>query len=238
MRKFLSTLFALKFVILLGAVGGTMLWVGLTKLGNAGQSIPKKYDSVDQIKLDGRKWVKIKNGSLDILASAYLDDPDGGRIEEIFIPVKSSKTTSPEFYLQTKDSRLLSIFNLHHSLVQMINMDRTNIEMAKNDPKYLKFLKTTIPELEKEIEKSEAELEVYRKKHKSVNQSIKGMLDLEFDTNEKYKMSLGSNVHIIKHNEKPQAGFYPWFLAVVGVILSLLSVLSLIGLFTKDKSKA
>ena len=236
MRKFLSILFTLKFIVLLGVVGGTMLWVGLTKLGNAGQSLPKRYHSVDEIKLDGRKWVKIKNGSLDILASAYPEDPDGGKIEEIFIPVRSSK--SAEFYLQTKDSKLLSIFNLHHSLVQMINMDRTNIDMARNDPKYLKFLKTTIPELEKEIEKSEAELEFFRKKYKSVNQPFKGMLDLEFDNNEKYKMSLGRNVHIIKHNEKPQAGFYPWFLTVAGVILSLLSVLSLIGLFTKDKSKA
>jgi hypothetical protein len=238
MKKFLSTLFALKFIVLLGAIGGTMLWVGLTKLGNARQSFPKRYHSVDEIRLDGRKWVKIKNGSLDILASAYLDDADGGKIEEIFIPVKSSKSTSPEFYLRTKDSKLLSIFNLHHSLVQMINMDRTNIEMARNDPKYLKFLKTTIPELEKEIEKSEAELEFYRKKYKSVNQSFKGMLDLEFDNNEKYKMSLGSNVHIIKHNEKPETGFYPWFLTVVGVLISLLSLLSLISFFIKDKSNA
>lgn len=235
MKSLLKTLFALKFIAVLGVVGGVMIWVGATGIRNAQQETPQLYDKIENIELKGDKWITVKNGSLDILASVYLDDLSGKKIEEIFIPVNTSDVQSQKFYLQTKDSRLISIFSLVHSLSQKIQSEYMTIKMAEKDPQYLKFLKKTIPELEKEVQKSEAELEFYRKKHASLVQSFSGMLDLEFGSTEKYSALLGKNSHIIKHNETPAAGFYSWFLTITGSLLSLLALLSLIGLFTKTQ---
>ena len=232
MKSFLSTLFSLKIIVVLGIIGGTMLWVGGTRLMDGQEKAPTEYASVHEIDLEGPKWISVKNCRIDIFKGSSVEEYDNKGIQEVFVPISLEDENSPtQFFLQSSDPALAGPYNELHTLMQEVKGAKTNLSLSESDPAYLEFQKTTLEELKQKLIASKKAATDYIDSKPPLVMSIEGMLNPQFGLSDSQKAQLGSmgETHIIQHNAQPETGVYTWFLVIIGGILSLLAMLSLFG---------
>lgn len=220
--------------IIAGIIGGTMLWVGITKIGEGRQGKIVAYRSVDEIDPNGPKWIRIENCTLNLSESKYEKNALNENAKEAFVAIGSEKKNSL-YFLQTDDPKLLKLVNELIRLDLSATTSRTALEMARQEPKYLDMLKMTEKEMEQKAEEAEKKLNDFVEKHHYITTSVQGMFNASFDVSEKDKQKLsgfgipGSHVNIIKDRAKPENGLFPWFLSILGGLILIGCLAQLAG---------
>lgn len=226
----MKKLLQLKTILLLGCIGGTMLWIGSQRLVRSGESTPVILQGVAEIEPDGAQWVEVKNCLLNVLKSAYVQEYSNTGINEIIVPiVLEQPSNNRQYYLQTTDTSLTKPFNQLYEFDRKIQTSQTNIELGQQDPEYLKFQQTTLEEQVKELQELKEKLADFVDNYPLQKQSVQGFL---LSASEKEALGYDEAAVIIQHNALPPSGVYTWVLLIGGGLLSLMGVLSMVGLFS------
>ncbi len=223
--KSLSTLF---HIGIFGAIGGTMLWVGLGMLEVQQEDSPTNYSTIEEVDPDGPKWITIEECELDILGSEFFSDKG---TNELFIPITCAYG---EYYLQTSDKELRGPLLQLEQLFKASRALENSIEMSKKDPEFEQFKGVSVEEQENALELLQQQIDQFIQKHPPITMSISGILDPSFDTgNKRSQLGYSNEVHIIKHQKDPGSSFYTWVLIYGGWIFLFIGLLGVVGFFLK-----
>jgi hypothetical protein len=226
----MKKLLKLRSIILLGIIGGTMLWIGLQKI-NSRENAPTVYETAFEIEKGGANWIKIEHCILNVMESSFKTDYTSAGTKEIIIPIVLDQNSSNlNYYLQTTDTSFVNPFDRLHQLHLTINASENKIVLGKDDPEYLNFQNTTIEKLNNDLNDLLKERENLIQNYPLIEITSQGFILTE---SEKFQLGYYEEDVIIKHNGGPASGFYTWFLLIIGSLLSLLCLLSFISFLLK-----
>ncbi|MBL4593238.1 MAG: hypothetical protein JKX68_05405 [Flavobacteriales bacterium] len=233
MKSTFKFLLSLRLVIVFAIIACVMLWVGVSKIKDTSDKTMTIYQLIDDVQLDGSKWIKIEAGVLNIMSS-YYNVLESGHVEELFIPIQTNKSNvKNEFFLQTKDTNFTNVFNHRHSLQRKKHANEMAIEISRKDPAYLEFTGLTLDEQIDQLKETQLQIDRFLLNHPPIEVSIEGLLNPNFGLSDDEKLMLGTSesIHIIKHGAFPESEFYSWFLLIVGGLIMLMCLLASIGFF-------